>query len=222
MQSGTRHQAHQPPYLGTKALPFLIHTSLCAQCHRGLSKRCDSTPSVIRVSIPGYATAISQQRSCGIVASSRQSVDPLSVSDGIYRPGKTYMVADKAELDTFLAQTPDNPYKDKLVILMAKSSHCRPCKKFQSVYNMLARRFADCLVLEVMGDASPDNRKMMMDMAVKVTPTFFLYRGGQRVHSLTGTSRGALARAILERLQPGETGREWQEPVVTADSDDDE
>ncbi|GFH19082.1 hypothetical protein HaLaN_15975 [Haematococcus lacustris] len=33
-----------------------------------------------------------------------------------------------------------------------------------------------------MGDASPDNRKMM----------------------------------------PGETGREWQEPVVTADSDDDD
>jgi len=82
----------------------------------------------------------------------------------VYQPGKTSVVRSPEELQTFL-----NTYsKDmgKLVILEAKSSHCRPCKKFASTYLQLAERFKDCVFLEVIGDESPTTRRMMVRLTV--------------------------------------------------------
>ena len=39
----------------------------------------------------------------------------------------------------------------------------------------------------------------MISMAVKVTPTFVLYRGGERVHSHGGVNEGNLHKAIQVR-----------------------
>jgi len=60
-------------------------------------------------------------------------------------------------------------------------------------------------------------QRMMMELQVKVTPTFMLFRGrteaGEpaRVHSLTGISEANLRRAVLDHLQPGEAGAEASE-----------
>jgi hypothetical protein len=60
-------------------------------------------------------------------------------------------------------------------------------------------------------------QRMMMELQVKVTPTFMLFRGrteaGEpaRVHSLTGINEANLRRAVLDHLEPGEAGAESSE-----------
>eukprot|EP00983_Pelagomonas_calceolata_P109407 1159554-Pelagomonas_calceolata.AAC.6 len=78
-----------------------------------------------------------------------------------YQPGKTFAIHSPEQFKTVV----DSYSRDqgKLVILEAKSSHCRPCKKFASTYLQLAQRFKDCVFLEVVGDESPVTRRMMAE-----------------------------------------------------------
>ncbi len=88
---------------------------------------------------------------------------------------------------------------------------------------MLAERFPDCYLLEVTGDETPELRKLMMKWQVKTTPTFFLYRNGTMVDTVTGTSNNKLLNAILNNLKDTERGRDWVdvngESVMDADFD---
>jgi hypothetical protein len=51
-----------------------------------------------------------------------------------------------------------------------------------------------------------------MDMKVRATPSFFAWRNGTEVHSQKGIASGALPRALVGLLQPGEAGADWQPP----------
>jgi hypothetical protein len=75
---------------------------------------------------------------------------------------------------TFVAAHPD-----QLVVLMCKARACRPCKAFSRKYHHIAEKFTSVIVLDILGDESMDTRKMMMDMQIKSTPTFKMYKGGQ-------------------------------------------
>ena len=69
---------------------------------------------------------------------------------------------------------------------------------FTRRYQRLAEKHTECDFLSMYGDETPATRKLMMEMEVKVTPTFMLYRGGQRVHSLCGINEDNLKSAIQE------------------------
>jgi thiol-disulfide isomerase/thioredoxin len=71
--------------------------------------------------------------------------------------GRPFIIHSKEELSKFL-----DTYKDRLVILEAKATHCKPCKKFAATYNEMAARFSSCVFLEVYGDENPETRKMMV------------------------------------------------------------
>lgn len=96
--------------------------------------------------------------------------------------------------------------KDKLVVLMCKANHCRPCKMFARKYAAAARQYSDAIFLEVFGDETKATRQMMVDMKVRVTPTFALFRGGHKVHSHGGINETNLHKYISQHLQPGEAG----------------
>ncbi len=55
-------------------------------------------------------------------------------------------------------------------------------------------------------------------MKVRVTPSFFLYRDGKEVASLTGTKQQQLRTAILQNLKPGEA----RTPDLTTSSEEDD
>mmetsp|Transcript_5618 Transcript_5618/g.9782 ORF Transcript_5618/g.9782 Transcript_5618/m.9782 type:complete len:203 (+) Transcript_5618:1-609(+) len=162
----------------------------------------------------GLVPQVSVQR----LSSCKASTGDPRVKDGVHKAGYILRVHSPTELETYTKQPPTS---SKLSILMAKSSHCRPCMKFAATYNLLAERFSDAIVMEVMGDENPTTRKWMMDMKIKVTPSFFLYRDGKLLTTLTGTTRSALRDAILEQLGPSEKGRDWVEPPVSVGSDSD-
>jgi hypothetical protein len=65
-----------------------------------------------------------------------------------------------------------------------------------------------------------------VEMKVKSTPSFFLYRNGQLLHSFSGIKNNALKTAIMERLPKDAPGMDWKEPppptaYTSSDSDDD-
>lgn len=66
-------------------------------------------------------------------------------------------------------------------------------------------------MVEVYGDDTVDTRRMMMQMEVKSTPTFRLYRKGQLVDVLTGTNDKKLMRAMIEHLTPEELSKHADE-----------
>jgi hypothetical protein len=67
-----------------------------------------------------------------------------------------------------------------------------------------AQRFPEVVCCELYGDETPDTRKMMIRLQVKVTPTFRMYRQQEVVNVVTGTNDKKLMRGILAQLFPSE------------------
>ena len=97
------------------------------------------------------------------------------------------------ELDAILSA-----YPERLVVLQCKASSCRPCKMFARKYGRLAAATPDAVFLVITGDESAETRAMMMAMKVRVTPTFFVYRGGEIVKTATGVNENNLKAALDE------------------------
>lgn len=73
---------------------------------------------------------------------------------------------------------------------------------FSRKYARAAQQYTDAVFLEIIGDETKDTRGMMIDMSIKVTPTFVLFRAGERVHSHGGINETNLHRvsAVLGRV----------------------
>jgi thiol-disulfide isomerase/thioredoxin len=103
----------------------------------------------------------------------------------------------------------------KLTILMAKAAGCRPCRAFAKHYYAAAKHYGDCVFVEILGDESPDNRGMMKELKIKVTPTFVLFRDGKNVHQHGGINQKNFHTAIQEQLNAEEAGfGKWDHLIV--------
>lgn len=102
------------------------------------------------------------------------------------------------ELDAILSA-----YPERLVVLQCKAASCRPCKMFARKYSRLAASTPDAVFLVITGDESPESRAMMMAMKVRVTPTFFVYRGGVIAKATTGVNENNLKAALDEAAAGG-------------------
>jgi len=88
------------------------------------------------------------------------------------------------------------------------------------LYDVQAQRFPDCILAEIYGDETPDTRKMMMQMDVRVTPTFRMYRQGDCVNTVTGTNDKKLMRGILAAMNAAELAAHQQEIADTMSFDE--
>ncbi|PSC74643.1 thioredoxin [Micractinium conductrix] len=95
---------------------------------------------------------------------------------------------------------------ERMVVLMCKAVHCRPCKLFAKTYAAAAAQYSDAHFYEILGDESKATRAMMIENKVRVTPTFLIFRNGERVHSHGGVNETNLHRYITKFLQPSEAG----------------
>lgn len=130
----------------------------------------------------------------------RTSLDPsrpLQFSLDTYVPGFPMSVHSQEDIDIVLEK-----FKDKLVVIECKSSHCRPCKAFVRKYTRLAEQFPDCVFLELVGDESRDTLKLMVQWQIKSTPTFRIYWEGKHMLSYIGTSEDKLAHTVYTITDP--------------------
>lgn len=149
----------------------------------------------------------------------RGSLDPLASSwqSTEWTPGRLLTVNSPEQFDDLVAA-----HADKLIVLMCKSHSCRPCKMFTRKYMSIAERFPECILCELYGDETPDTRKMMMRLQVKVTPTFRMYRQRECVNIVTGTNDKKLMRGILSQLFPAELVNHEHEIADTMSVDEEE
>ncbi|GAX73882.1 hypothetical protein CEUSTIGMA_g1332.t1 [Chlamydomonas eustigma] len=154
-----------------------------------------------------YSCARSSQVLTKLDVSTRagSSIDPLAARTK-YESGHVLTISSPDKLQSLIEE-----YDGKLVVLMCKSSHCKPCKAFMLKYHGLATRFPDYVFLDVIGDESPVTRKMMVDYKIKATPTFLLFRDGSLQETVSGTGSNKLLRSLLAQLKEGERGRDWIE-----------
>ncbi|KAL4431481.1 hypothetical protein ABPG75_006737 [Micractinium tetrahymenae] len=167
----------------------LARPSACSSAHRAVSAR------------PRLALRLQavQSLSRGNAAAAASSLLDAPSAEELAAPVTT--VHSPEEFQAIL-----DANKDKMVMLMCKATHCRPCKLFAKKYAMAALLYSDGVFAQIMGDESKANRSMMIENKVKVTPTFIIYRGGEKVHSHGGINETNLHRYISKYLQPGEAG----------------
>lgn len=110
----------------------------------------------------------------------------------------------------------------KLTILMAKAAGCRPCRAFAKHYYAAAKHYSDSVFVEILGDESLDNRGMMKELKIKVTPTFVLFRNGESVHQHGGINQKNFHTAIQEQLGAEEAGfGKWEHLIVEEEKKED-
>ncbi|EFJ51077.1 thioredoxin [Volvox carteri f. nagariensis] len=169
----------------------------------------------IRFLAPRLGRRVSCARS---LVEPRPSIDPLANKPRAVKaaPGSVYTVYTPEEVDALL-----NEHKDRLVVIMCKASHCKPCKTFMSTYQRMAELLPDSLLLDVTGDSSAETKKLMVQWGVKSTPTFRMYRGGECVAVVTGAKEAKVLPALTDCLRDGERGKQLQpEDLEDAGSDD--
>ncbi|KAG2453762.1 hypothetical protein HYH02_001973 [Chlamydomonas schloesseri] len=149
----------------------------------------------------------------------RQSVDPLANKPRAAGPtaGSVYPIYTPEEVEAIL-----NANKEKLVIVMCKASHCKPCKAFMPKYQRMAEILTDSLLLELTGDQSPETKKLMVSWGIKSTPTFRMYRNGEVVASATGARENKVLPVLIEALKDGEKGKNIKAEDLEAPTEDDD
>lgn len=88
--------------------------------------------------------------------------------------------------------------------------------------HLQAERFPEVVCCELYGDETPDTRKMMVRLQVKVTPTFRMYRQRECVDVVTGTNDKKLMRGILAHLFPQELINHEREIQDTLEAEEEE
>ena len=92
--------------------------------------------------------------------------------------------------------------EDKVVVVEAGFSYCRPCKKFESSYEIIARNHPDVSFLKVVGDSTPAAAHLCKDvLAVQSTPDFRIYKGEVLICQFTGANKTRLEEAIAMALK---------------------
>ena len=79
-----------------------------------------------------------------------------------------------------------------LVVLFASLTWCRPCKKLQPQMEKMAAAYGeacDVVFLKIYGNESDALKTFFKDrLKVRVTPSVFIFRGGQLLESTTGAT----------------------------------
>ncbi|KAK9834626.1 hypothetical protein WJX74_006093 [Apatococcus lobatus] len=139
-------------------------------------------------------TATTVEQSAKSAPASQKPVDFFPAQFQPTPAGTTSRVLTMRSSDEFWDQIDANP--DRLVVLMSKSYGCRPCKAFNKKFERVAGQNQDAVFLEIFGDENEDTRAMMIDMCVKVTPTFHMFKGGRLCHMHTGINEENLKNAV--------------------------
>lgn len=107
------------------------------------------------------------------------------------RKGRVTLITSPQELQAVLDE-----HKEAVVVLKCKAKTCRPCMAFRKPYLHIAEDHSEAVFLEIFGDASTENRRMMLDFNVKATPTFRIFKANECVNQVVGINKEKLSSAV--------------------------
>ncbi|KAL6779783.1 TRXF1 [Auxenochlorella protothecoides x Auxenochlorella symbiontica] len=98
---------------------------------------------------------------------------------------------DQSEFYSFI----EEHSQDRLVVVDFYTAWCGPCKLIQPTLVEWANEFAGEVEL-VRFECKKENKEIGSKLGIKVAPTFFLYKKGEKVASLTGAKTDELRKLI--------------------------
>lgn len=126
-------------------------------------------------------------------------------------PGVTLFFSED-EFDKVLASA-----GERVVVLMASVTWCKPCKAFQTEYEKAAQHYKDAIFLKFYGNSNEGTKALFKDrLKARTTPSFFFFKGGKIAESCTG-ARATRVEATLRKAY-GE-GAELPAPLWLTEED---
>ncbi len=94
---------------------------------------------------------------------------------------------------------------DRIIVVMATLSWCRPCKRIAPAYQRLAANYSSAAVfLRLNGNDSDETKRLFKKkLRVRVTPSFLFFKGGRALGHVTGANASKL-ESTLRSLLPSE------------------
>ncbi|XP_028403748.1 thioredoxin-like [Dendronephthya gigantea] len=94
----------------------------------------------------------------------------------------------QAEFDAFREE-----HKDKLVVIDFTASWCGPCKHIAPAFEKLANEYPNVAFAKVDVD---NNSEVAESEGVSAMPSFFFYKNGDKIDSITGANEAKLEELI--------------------------
>jgi Ca2+-binding EF-hand superfamily protein/thiol-disulfide isomerase/thioredoxin len=96
--------------------------------------------------------------------------------------GGVTLIFSEEEFDAVLAAHPD-----KLIVVMASVTWCRPCRSFQEIYEKAAKHYNDAIFLKFFGNSNESTKTLFKErLKCRTTPSFLFFKNGQIVERCTG------------------------------------
>jgi len=95
--------------------------------------------------------------------------------------------------------------RDRLICLEVGFTFCRPCKAFARKYEKIAEEFPAIKFVFMNGNENGSTTVLARDvLGIKTTPSFFLFRSGERLHFHSGAKEERLRNAINRHIRDEE------------------
>jgi thiol-disulfide isomerase/thioredoxin len=95
--------------------------------------------------------------------------------------------------------------RDRLICLEVGFTFCRPCKAFARKYEKIAEEFPSIKFVFMNGNENGSTTVLARDvLGIKTTPSFFLFRSGERLHFHSGAKEERLRNAINRHIRDEE------------------
>ncbi|EFJ46357.1 hypothetical protein VOLCADRAFT_105559 [Volvox carteri f. nagariensis] len=111
--------------------------------------------------------------------------------------GDMTLIFSEQELDEIIAANPN-----KLVVVFAALTWCRPCKGMQRPVQRLAEHYKNHIVfVKLFGNANKQTKNIFKDRyQIRSTPCFITLKDGQPVYTQTGTNKEKLEAGLRSML----------------------
>jgi Ca2+-binding EF-hand superfamily protein/thiol-disulfide isomerase/thioredoxin len=97
--------------------------------------------------------------------------------------------------------------KDRVIVLFASLTWCRPCKKVQPQYEKICAQYKDALFLKVCGNENESTKFLFKEeLKVRVTPSFFIFKNKKLLDSCTGASATKVEMMLRKTLEQENNG----------------
>ena len=102
--------------------------------------------------------------------------------------------------EQYLEYTKDNP-NGGIVVVEFQKGDCKPCKKAAPLFEALAQRFINrATFLNMDAKSGKITLQAMKKIGIKSVPTFYVFRNGERVDSISGNRVDDLESLIVQEI----------------------
>lgn len=123
-----------------------------------------------------------------------------------WSPGEPMLIFSSQEMDELMQAHPE-----RVVVLEASFTWCRPCKAFQKPYERFAEAYPDTIFLKFFGNSNENTKALFQDrLDTPTTPHFTFWRDGKKLGQHSGANKGKMLKGLNTHLS------EWDNPIAGA------